>query len=369
MTDQIYIVDPETKKPVELQPVLLSDIGIKERDQFQEWIIKNPEMLGEPFLIVTSEYNRFDKSKLRLDLLAIDKQGILTVIELKLDANRTLADLQAIRYAAFCSTMTIGDVLDEYANFHKCDQEEAERAICEFLSSDELPDLATQPRIVLAAGMIDDQELTSSVLWLRGCGVDISCVELTPYRNSKTNDIILVPKVLIPLPEAKEYLVSVERKEVQKTQKTRESAELKGVGPAIAQEFENLNTGFEVTSGRMRNRYMKVRLHHPWIHYEWLYLKTQRVLEIGLHFEGPDPNTNKELAEKINQHRDKITKGIKWEFQAGKWGKKSASARFLIPLEDGRITPEIAPEAAGLMKTLIERTWPIIEPFVKGSAH
>lgn len=367
MTDQIYIVDPITKKPVELQPVSFSDIGIRERFDLQPWIINNPEMLGEQFLIVTSEYDRFDKSSLRLDLLAIDRQGILTVIELKLDVNRTLADLQAIRYAAFCSNMTIEDVVKEYGAFHGCDQEESERAICEFLSTDELPDLATQPRIVLAAGVINDQELTSSVFWLRKCGVNISCVELTPYCNSRTNDIIIVPKVLIPLPEAKEYIVGVERKEARKIQKSWENTELEAVGQAIAQEFERLDTGFEVSSGRMRSRYMTVRLHHPWIHYEWLYRKSQKILEIGLHFEGPDADENRKLAEKINQYRDKITEGVKWEFQSGEWGRKSAAARFLIPLEDENITPEIAPEAAGLMQMFIERTWPIIEPFVRGT--
>ena len=34
-------------------------------------------------LIVTSEYDRFDKTKERLDLLVLDKDGKLIVIELK----------------------------------------------------------------------------------------------------------------------------------------------------------------------------------------------------------------------------------------------------------------------------------------------
>lgn len=367
MTDQIYIIDPTTKKPIEQQPVSLSEIGIRERLDLQPWIIDNPEMLGEPFLIITSEYDRFEKSNLRLDLLALDKYGVLSVIELKLDASRTLADLQAIRYAAFCSNMTIEDVVEEYCTFHDCNQETAEQRICEFLSLDALPDLDTQPRIVLAAGVIVDQELTSCVLWLRKCGVDISCVELTPYRNQKTNEIIIVPKVLIPLPETKEYIIGVERKEARKVQKSRENTELEIIGQAIADEFIKLDTGFEVSRGRMRNGYMTVRLRHPWIHYEWLYRRRSGTLEVALHFEGSDRAENLRLMESVDQHRADIIKDIPWEYSANPWGNKRADVKFSISLEDGLLTSKVAPEAAKTMAIFIKRTWPFIESYVRGN--
>jgi hypothetical protein len=74
-----------------------------------------------------------------------------------------------------------------------------------------LQELGDRPRIILAAGSIDDQELTSTVLWLRGFDIDISCVELTPYRLS--GSIILVPRTIIPIPEARDYQIRVQRKE------------------------------------------------------------------------------------------------------------------------------------------------------------
>ena len=61
-----------------------------------------PEVLGEPLLLITSEFEESDK---RLDLLLLDRSARLVVAELKLDASGTLADQQAIRYAAFCSTI------------------------------------------------------------------------------------------------------------------------------------------------------------------------------------------------------------------------------------------------------------------------
>jgi hypothetical protein len=55
----------------------------------------------------------------------LDKSGCLVVIELKLDLSRTFADQQAIRYAAFCSTMTMDQVIAAMSAFHKCSDDEA----------------------------------------------------------------------------------------------------------------------------------------------------------------------------------------------------------------------------------------------------
>jgi hypothetical protein len=203
---------------IKIEPVSFADIGIKEREDLEQWVIDHPELLGEDLLVITSEFDRFDKTRRRLDILALDSnlsadsKGVLVVIELKLDANRSLADQQAIRYAAFCSTMSMEDITALLAKRIKTTFVEASTRICEFLKMDELPKLSNHPRIILAAGSLDDSELTSCVLWLRTFGIDISCVELTPYRLP-TSETILVPRTIIPLPEAIEYIISVEQKE------------------------------------------------------------------------------------------------------------------------------------------------------------
>src|SRR4051794_13801090 len=117
MADSIFIIDPTTKVPTKVESVAFADIGIKERNDLEQWVLRHAEILGEPLLIVTSEYSRFDRSARRLDVLALDEDGVLVVIELKLDAAGTLADQQAIRYAAFCSTMTMGDVVELFAAY------------------------------------------------------------------------------------------------------------------------------------------------------------------------------------------------------------------------------------------------------------
>jgi RecB family endonuclease NucS len=42
----------------------------------------SPQILEEDLLIVTNEYNKFDKTRERLDLLALNRDGKLVIIEL-----------------------------------------------------------------------------------------------------------------------------------------------------------------------------------------------------------------------------------------------------------------------------------------------
>ena len=56
---------------------------IMERQHLEKWVVKFPEILGEELLIITTEYDKFDKTKERLDLLVLDKTGKLVVVELK----------------------------------------------------------------------------------------------------------------------------------------------------------------------------------------------------------------------------------------------------------------------------------------------
>jgi hypothetical protein len=196
-----YIFRVNLGEPEKIQPVSFATIGINERNNLEAWVVGHPDLLEENLLIITTEFDRFESSNKRLDILALDSDGFLVIIELKLDISKTLADLQAIRYAAFCSTMTMTDVIGELAKFEEITGEDAETKIRDFLKVDELPELGNRPRIILAAGSIEDQELTASVLWLRNFGVDISCVELTPYKLKES--IGLVPRTIIPIPEGR----------------------------------------------------------------------------------------------------------------------------------------------------------------------
>src|SRR5713226_115158 len=110
MKNRIVLMDQG--KSLTLTQTSFAELLVKERQDLEEWNKANPDILGAELLLITSEYDRFDKSDLRLDLMAIDRKGKLVIIELKRDVKGTLADLQALRYAAFCSTMTFQDVVN-----------------------------------------------------------------------------------------------------------------------------------------------------------------------------------------------------------------------------------------------------------------
>jgi RecB family endonuclease NucS len=108
-----------------------SEMGVWERTHMEEWIAEHPEILGEELFIITTEYDGFDKTNKRLDILAVDKKGKLVVIELKRDTAETFIDLQAIHYAAYCSTLTLEDVTEIAAEYHTTSKEEIELKINE----------------------------------------------------------------------------------------------------------------------------------------------------------------------------------------------------------------------------------------------
>lgn len=359
----IFIVDPASKQPLKIEPVSFYDLGIKERQDLEEWVKNDPELLGERLLIITSEFDKFDHSDRRLDILALDLDGFLVIAELKLDINGSLADQQAIRYAAFCSTMTMNDIVNIYSANAGSSIEEASEKICEFLEVDELPELGNSPRIILAAGSFDDRELTSCVLWLRNFKIDISCVELTPYRIYNSSQIILVPRIIIPVPEIKNHLIEVERKEALQLEKAKQKSQLKRLWQAISNEFEALGGQFGSISGSL-GLYQQIRFDdNPSNHYEWFIIKRHSRLSVALHFENPDKDENLRLLNVIKSDEERIRKDINLEFRAD-LARKWAQVEFRIPYEGDLPNPTIAPEAARLMKTLIERTWPLIEHHV-----
>ena len=355
MKDSIYIVDPTTRKTVQVAPTSFFDLNVKERADLQSWLMLRPEVLGEPFLLITSEFDRFDKSDKRLDLLLLDRQGKLVVAELKLDASGTLADQQAIRYAAFCSTMTMEDVVGLYARATGNSIEKGAEGICEFLDRDELPELTGEPRVLLAAGSFVDQELTTTVMWLRKFGLDISCVELTPYRYpGDDNNIMLVPKVLIPLTEAREYQVSIERKE--RSESARDRNGFSEFFQRVLASYASLVPAVTGPSNPARQDYMSLHIGHGHIHYEWLVRKRTKTVDVALHFESHDQGLNMGRLERILTGCADIEALTSYAFSSGAWGQKWAQLSFKIPYQGQMPGAEEADVAARLMNDLVNRT-------------
>ncbi len=212
----IFSISADLNKANKINESSFTGLNIWERQHIEEWIRTNPEMLGEDLLVVSIEFDRFSNSSDRLDVLALDRSGNLVVVELKRDSAAGYADLQAIRYAAMVSSMTVEVLIPYYIAYRKkyydetLSEGEAHDQIIEFVESDSFSELSNKPRIILCSEGFS-QEITATVLWLRESDIDISCVKITPYKLN--DDIVIVPKVVIPLEEAKQYLIDIKRKE------------------------------------------------------------------------------------------------------------------------------------------------------------
>ena len=81
----MFKIDAATNSLSRLKQRSFSELGFRERDNLQEWLISSPDAFGEDLLIIQKEFDGFDETRERLDLLALDKNGQLVLIENKLD--------------------------------------------------------------------------------------------------------------------------------------------------------------------------------------------------------------------------------------------------------------------------------------------
>lgn len=204
----MYKVNITDKSLTKLTPTNFSAHNLLERYDIQEWIEKTPEILGEEFLIVSKELTL--PSGCRLDLLAIDKNARLVVIELKRDDSGKDVDWQAIKYTSYISNFLVEEIINHYSVYLKTDDEYARAKINEFID-EELEILNHSQRIILISKEFHS-DVISSVLWLRDYGIDIECLRLKPFVD-ENNELFIHPDKIVPLPEAKDYIIKKERKQ------------------------------------------------------------------------------------------------------------------------------------------------------------
>jgi len=55
----MYQIDRDTNNILRVTERRFSDLGLRERENLQEWIAKNPDVLGEDLLIIQKEFDGF----------------------------------------------------------------------------------------------------------------------------------------------------------------------------------------------------------------------------------------------------------------------------------------------------------------------
>lgn len=66
MSDIIFIVDPTTKQPSKIEPVSFSDLGIKERQDLEEWVKNHSELLGSMRISAFGDIDYKTQNRFRL---------------------------------------------------------------------------------------------------------------------------------------------------------------------------------------------------------------------------------------------------------------------------------------------------------------
>jgi hypothetical protein len=69
-------------------------------DELERYVVDHPELLGEELLVLGSQLAEFAEDRDRLDVLALDRDGELVLVELKVSDAFRVTDLQALAYAA-----------------------------------------------------------------------------------------------------------------------------------------------------------------------------------------------------------------------------------------------------------------------------
>ena len=207
---RLYSIEPETKTAKAVGEVDFAALGLRERQDIQEWVAAHPDILDDDLLIVTKEFSGFDLTSERADLVAVDKEGSVVVIELKRDDTGSDAHWQAIKYASYfrgASSEAITQLLSDHASI---ELSEAETQLIRHLEADDLGNLNRRQRIILASHRFAP-EVTSAVLWLNDQAATdlITCVQLTPYRDQDTESLYLQATTLLPIADPEDLQVGI----------------------------------------------------------------------------------------------------------------------------------------------------------------
>lgn len=340
---------------------------VLERRDIETWVENYPDILGEELLILSTEYNKFDKTNERLDLLALDRKGKLTIIELKRDDSGKKHELQAIKYASYCSNLTLDDITKIYLDYqtkkgNNLNEEMSKKQIVSFINeNEEFQELDGKPRIILVAKEFQ-QEVTSTVLWLRNFAVNISCVKLSPYEVNP-NIIAFESNVIIPLPDAKDFIISLEKKE-QAVTKTLSQEEYNKFFLEIISKINDVlpRSSYRMPSG---SYYYQIPVNINGIHLEFSFHgKPRSSFGVELHFEKSSKESNEHALKYFEKMIPELEQKLGEKVITQKdWGTRWS--RMYVEKNEGKMTEELKLWAVEKMAMLYKLLKPELEKFKK----
>lgn len=211
--------------------ISLAETGLNEREHLQEWVLANPQMLGDDVMIITFEFDRWlpaaksqAKVRDRLDILGIDSAGTIVVAELKRDVAPDTVEMQAIKYASMAAQFVPATRAQAFQRHlaqagETVSTDEAAARLAEHAEGALDLKILRRPRIVLIAGDYPDTTMTSAI-WLTQMGVHFTLVRYQAYRTPV--GVHVTTSRLWPLDQAEDLVVRPEeREEVEAAQEQR----------------------------------------------------------------------------------------------------------------------------------------------------
>ncbi|MER9831352.1 DUF4268 domain-containing protein [Mesorhizobium sp. M0134] len=311
----MFLIQRTQNRINRLEERRFAELGLNERAHLQEWLANMPAALGEDLLIIQKEFDGFNDTRERLDLLALDKKGQLVIIENKLDDSGRDVVWQAVKYAAYCSSLKTAQITEIYQLYldRHCGGGNAVECLCEFLEVDDLVDVVLNSRksqrlIMIAAKF--RKEVTATALWFLDHGISTQCFKAIPYSHGA--ELFLDIRQIIPVPEAEEFMISMSSKDseertAQGAQKSRHVIRLAFWDQALdalrhrqVRLFQNISPSQDswITAGCGISS----------CHYALIFGKHEARVELSL--QRPNADENKWLFDQLYQEREAIERAF-----------------------------------------------------------
>jgi alkylated DNA nucleotide flippase Atl1 len=218
--DHLFAVADRSATPI--PPTGLAAEGLLERQHLQEWVIDNPQILGEAVLVITAEFDRWTDTdgvpaRDRLDVLGLDATGRLVVAELKRGTADRDVHLQSITYAALVSRFDLETLAQAHRDFLSSRGQEVELDACrqrllDHVDGDWSPELLQRPRQVIIAADFPKQ-VTHTVVWLSEMNLDIDLVQVGLWKVA--GHLVVGFTKVYPTPEVEEFTLAPARVEAE----------------------------------------------------------------------------------------------------------------------------------------------------------
>ncbi|WMC10095.1 DUF4268 domain-containing protein [Oceanimonas pelagia] len=318
----MFIIDPCSNRITPVPSKKFNELGFTERQHLQEWLEHHPEALStgkdDELLIIQKEFDGFDDTRERLDLLAIDKSGNLVIIENKLDDSGRDVIWQALKYAGYCANLKklqVVEIFQRYLNkkaqLEGGEAAHADKILVEFLQVDDLESMQintqkSQRLIFVAANY--RKEVTNTALWLSQFGISCQCFKATPYQAA--DQLFLSIEQIIPPPEVSDFMIGIMDKEDEEKSTTNE---LKHRHRLRLEFWQKVLDGLHASSCNLYNNispskenWLPARPGIPGVSYVLIFGKNE--VRVELYIYHPETEKNMMIFQQLKEQQDSIEK-------------------------------------------------------------